>query len=124
METLAEGRDLEDPKVRSEIANQVLPLIEDVPDSVERDTYRQKLARLLRVDERALIGGRPPRSRPGAERTNKNARQSPARAAEANQLSSAALLEIHCLGVLMRRPDLVYRLDHAMQIQPASPFDE
>jgi len=115
METLAEGRDLEDPKVRSEIANQVLPLIEDVPDSVERETYRQKLARLLRVDERALMGARPARSRSSAERTYRNARQAPAKVTEASQPSSAALLEFHCLGVLMRRPDLVYQLDRAMQ---------
>ncbi len=47
METLAAGRNLEDPKVKSEIAAQVLPLIEDVPNPVERDAYRQRLARLL-----------------------------------------------------------------------------
>jgi DNA primase len=115
METLAEGRNLEDPKVRSEIANQVLPLIEDVPDSVERETYRQKLARLLHVDERALIGASRPRSRPSPGRAYRSARPAPAAVAEASQPSSAALLEFHCLGVLMRRPDLVYRLDRAMQ---------
>ncbi len=27
---------------------------------IERDTYRQRLARLLRVDERALVGGEAP----------------------------------------------------------------
>ena len=56
METLAAGHDLDDPKVKNEIAAQVLPLIEDVPSPIERDTYRQKLARLLRVDERAIQG--------------------------------------------------------------------
>ena len=115
METLAVGRDLEDPKVRSEIANQVLPLIEDVPDSVERETYRQKLARLLRVDERALLGAWRGRGRTGAEKPFKTSRQAAAKVAPVSQPSSAALLEIHCLGVLMRRPDLVYRLDRAMQ---------
>ncbi len=34
METLAAHRDVEDPKVKSEIAAQVLPLIEDVPELV------------------------------------------------------------------------------------------
>ena len=46
----------DDPKVKSEIAAQVLPLIEDVSNPIERDTYRQRLARLLRVDERRLPG--------------------------------------------------------------------
>ena len=115
METLAAGRNLEDPKVRSEIANQVLPLIEDVPDAVERETYRQKLARLLRVDERALLGESRGRGRAAPGRASKTSRQPPAKIAEISLPSSAALLEIHCLGVLMRRPDLVYRLDRAMQ---------
>ncbi len=56
METLAEGQDLNDPKVKSSIAIQMVPLIEDLPDAVERETYRQQLARFLKVDERALIG--------------------------------------------------------------------
>ncbi|HEX7974625.1 MAG TPA: DNA primase, partial [Anaerolineales bacterium] len=38
METLAADRDLDDPKVKSDIAAQVLPLVEDVPNPVERDT--------------------------------------------------------------------------------------
>ncbi len=55
METLAAAQDLEDPKVKNEIAAQVLPLIEDVPSAIERETYRQRLAHLLRVDERSLV---------------------------------------------------------------------
>ena len=55
MQSLAAGRDLEDPKIKSEIARQVLPLIEDVANPVERDTYRQRLARFLKVDELTLL---------------------------------------------------------------------
>ncbi|HIE58191.1 MAG TPA: DNA primase, partial [Anaerolineales bacterium] len=60
METLARDRNLDDPKVKTEIANRVLPLIADIPNAIERDTYRQQLARLLRVDERALLGSATP----------------------------------------------------------------
>jgi len=56
MGTLAASRNLDDPKEKREVAQAVLPLIEDVPDPVERDAYRQKLARLLKVDERVLAG--------------------------------------------------------------------
>jgi DNA primase len=115
METLAYGRSLDDPKVRSEIANQVLPLIEDVPDAIERETYRQKLARLLRVDERALVGESRRRSRAAPGRVVRTSRQPAEKTTRASPPSSAALLEFHCLGMLMRRPDLVYRLDRAMQ---------
>jgi len=55
METLAQREDFDDPKAKEEIAAQVLPLIEDVRGSVEREAYRQRLARLLKVDERALV---------------------------------------------------------------------
>ncbi len=37
----------------------MLPLIEDVANPVERDAYRQRLARLLRVDERSLLTSQP-----------------------------------------------------------------
>ncbi|HSO27394.1 MAG TPA: DNA primase, partial [Anaerolineales bacterium] len=65
METLARGRDLDDPKVKADVAAQALPLIEDVPNPIERDAYRQRLARLIRVDERALLQSMgPARARP------------------------------------------------------------
>ena len=117
METLAAGRNLEDPKIKNEIANQVLPLIEDVPSPIERDTYRQRLARLLRVDERTLLEGGLPsgRSRPALRR--RPGRRTPAEARP--ELLPAAkvgyAMEMHCLGVLLRRPDLLYKVDRALQ---------
>ena len=36
--------DLRDAKVKRDIASQVMPLIDDVADSVEREAYRQQLA--------------------------------------------------------------------------------
>ncbi len=117
METLAAGRDLDDPKTKNEIAAQVLPLIGDVPSPIERDTYRQRLARLLRVSEEALQSTAPPtlRPRPGA------ARKPPAstKAGQAASLAAAAMssyaLEEHCMGILLRRPELLYQVDLRMQ---------
>ncbi|MDX1686434.1 MAG: DNA primase, partial [Candidatus Promineifilaceae bacterium] len=43
-----------DPKAKADVVRRVMPLIGDVADPVERDHYRQMLARTLRVDERAL----------------------------------------------------------------------
>ncbi len=65
IDTLVIGKNLEDPRIKSEIAAQVLPLIEDVASPIERDSYRQQLARILKVDERALatIRKTPPVSR-------------------------------------------------------------
>ena len=118
METLAKEQDLDDPKLKSQIANQVLPLIADVPDSVEREAYRQRLARLLKVDERAFTETSAPRSR----RRRANFRPGPASAEVEGPLTgdlpihaTPELLEAHCLSVLLRRPDLVFRMDRALQ---------
>lgn len=117
METLAEGRNLDDPKVKNEIAAQVMPLIEDVPSAIERDTYRQRLARLLRVNEAALLETAPAARgsrRPGRRPTAVRAQQQIAQAAAPAQMSSYAL-EAYCLGILLRRPDLLYQVDRRMQ---------
>lgn len=54
MDSLAQGQDLADPKVKRSIAEQVLPLIEDVGSTIEREAYRQRLAALLHLDARSL----------------------------------------------------------------------
>ncbi len=46
METLVANRDITDPKIKNDIALQVMPLISDIPSPIERDTYRQRLAPL------------------------------------------------------------------------------
>lgn len=125
METLAAGRDLEDPKVKSDVAAQVLPLIEDVPNPIERDTYRQRLARLIRVDERALFQSmgparaRPPRrpTRPDPSGSLPGAARGAARLEIVPGGASVYALEAHCLGLLLRRPDLLYKIDRHLQEQ-------
>jgi DNA primase len=120
METLAAQRDLDDPKVKSEIAAQTLPLIEDVANPVERDAYRQKLARLLHVDERSLVGAARP---PSGGRRHRQTSQP--RAADGlgqattvgtrSPADASYTLEAHSLGVLLRRPDLLYKIDRSLQ---------
>jgi len=113
METLASGRNVDDPKTRSEIANQVLPLINEVPDAIERDAYRQRLARLIKVDERLLTGGEPPSS---TRRKRQKSTQSVAgeQKPEIPILAGSALLEAHILGILVRRPEMVFHVDRAL----------
>jgi len=114
METPAAGQNLNDPKIKNQIAAQVLPLIEDLPNALERDTYRQALARMLRVDERALMGTqaqgpkvRRPRGIP------KSQVQEAVKVAVS--VSSSKLVEAYIIGVLFRRPELLYRLDRSLQ---------
>lgn len=127
METLADGQDLEDPKVKSDIAGQVLPLIEDVLDSVEREAYRQRLARLLRVDERSLVSAKSP-ARPVRRRSRGGGAARPEgpteKTAPALKLLSRpeAALEAHCLRLLLRQPDALYLLDRVLQKAGVSRF--
>jgi|YNPNPStandDraft_1061719.scaffolds.fasta_scaffold00231_17 DNA primase len=123
MQTLASGRDLEDPKVKSDIAARVLPLIEDVPNPVEREAYRQRLARLLRIDERALIGiGKPPPQPSRRPTRSVSAQTTAAPVLIQTQQNLARLLEIHILRLLLRQPDALYLLDRALQKAGLSRF--
>lgn len=124
METLAAGRDVNDPKVKSEIATQVLPLIAEVADAVERDTYRQALARLLRVDERVFLGSSA--KGPSARRWRKTP-EAPATAAEqvavaVGTLRGHRLMEAYCLAILLQNPHLLYRLDRMLQAEELPPL--
>ncbi len=117
METLAAGQDLEDAKVKSSIAAQVTPLIEDVPSAVERDTYRQQLARLLKVDERSLLGSqrvreRTRRSRPGSQ----DEEQTTARQQVVTPIDSRVLqMEKHFLALLLRDTNRIYDLERGLK---------
>ncbi len=113
METLAAGSDLDDPKAKGEIAAKVLQLIEDVPDPVERDAYRQRLARLLKVDERSLSGPAPVSARP--KRQGRTPARRVEKAGPAPAVNPSRMLEAYCLGLLTRHPDALYQLDRALQ---------
>jgi DNA primase len=115
METLAAGQNLNDPKVKNQIAAQVLPLVEDLPNPLERDTYRQALARMLRVDERALTGTQVqgPRVRRPRVSEKKSVRESAVPASVS--VSSSRAVEEYVIGALFRKPELLYRLDRSLQ---------
>lgn len=125
MDTLAAGRDLEDPKTKSEVAAQVMPLIADVPDPIEREAYRQRLARMLKVDERALQGAgqaAPPARRRPLIKSEKPARRTQALPATTGQ--RAASLEAHCLRLLLRQPDILYQVDRFLLKSGLGRFSE
>jgi DNA primase len=111
LEVLTSDRNLEDPKVKAEIVQQILPLIEDVADPVEREAYRQNLARRLRLDERALMPLRP-------KPTRRRIRKAIAPEVSLEGLVSPqveAPVERFCLGVLLHDPELLYRIDRQLQ---------
>ncbi|MBN1439797.1 MAG: DNA primase, partial [Anaerolineales bacterium] len=110
LQTLTRGQNLEDPKVKAMIAARMLPLIEDVGDKVEREAYRQQVARTLRVDEGALAGSAAARPRRRIPRTRAGA-VPPAPAPAAGKRPE--LHESYNLGLLAKAPDLLFRIDRS-----------
>ena len=122
MRALTADRNLDDPKVKSEIADEILPIIQDVADPVERDSYKQKLARLLKVDERTLTQLRVQLSPRTAPVTRPVPSPAPPAAEAASHeieepLTETAIdrLESYCLGALVRHPDLVAKADRQLR---------
>lgn len=115
METLAARKDIDDPKAKEDIASQILPLIEDVRGSVEREAYRQRLARLLKVDERALVR----RYSGGAPRRRRYSPQRRADTASAGSAPSLAMnhrkLEKSCIQALLMDPTLLHFINRAFR---------
>lgn len=113
METLAAGQNLNDPKVKNQIAAQVLPLIDDLGNSLERDTYRQALARMLRVNESALMGA--PVKGPAMRRRPREAESVRRVESLVAAVDPRLKIEAYCLGTLLQKPDLLYRLDRGLE---------
>jgi DNA primase len=111
LERLLAVSDVDDPKAKGEVARHVLPLIEDVVDPVEREAYRQDLARRLKVDERALLSWRP------GPRVGSSGRRDEPDPALQRILAGRqeAPIEQFCLGVLLHDPEILYRIDRKLQ---------
>ena len=125
MTALAQDQDLDDPKVKSDIATQVLPLIDDLPNPIERDAYFQRLSRMLEINENTLVSFRPERKRrrpptrvrqEGLPVKDQSVRKAGRRDGEA--------YEKHCVGILLREPELIYKVDRALSRDGLDRFGE
>jgi DNA primase len=118
LDMLVRERDISDPKVKSDIAARILPLVGDVPNPVERDAYRQQVARVLQVDESALgvlIAKKPrTRRRRALDEQAITQRERPA-AIMADSQQKLYLLEWEVLHYLARDPEQLYRINRCMQ---------
>ncbi len=109
MDVFTSGRDLSDSKTKAEIIDDIMPIIADVSHPAERADYQQKLARLLRVDERVLQSGRI-HSRSGS------ARPAPTVSSLADSPGGMSdQLQNYLLAALMRQPDLLVRIDRSLR---------
>ena len=133
MRALTADRDLDDPKVKKEIVTEIMPIIDEVTDPAEKDSYKQKLARLLRVHERALIemAMKPsPRAAPSTQPKLSSPPPAPQPESESapredeGAMSEAVIdrLESYCLGALVLYPDLVAKADRQLREWKLAPL--
>ena len=126
LDTLTQGQDLGDPKTKSQIANQIMPLIRDVPNPVERDAYRQQLARTLQIDERSLVSLATPVNPSRSYLKNPSQIETPEN--KIPSLSSdqekTQRLEKHCLRLMVRHPEVIYQINRFFQSQGLINFTE
>jgi DNA primase len=100
-QSAAAGRDLDSAAGKSELVHELLPLIGEIRDGIERAFYLQKLARLVRIDERVLAAEMA-RSKSRGD-TGRVAGEKPSSAI----VDAASALENYCLGLLLRASELV-----------------
>ena len=118
LQTLAANYDLHDPKGKAAFSRQVVPIIRDVADPVEREHYIQRLARMLRENEQAV------REQLGSGPTGKGQRHVALGEPPADRKKSD--LEAHCLTALLQAPSALARLDEtfeAVELDPLSGED-
>lgn len=123
MDTMAAASDLNDPKEKDALARKIIPLIEDLASPIERDTYRSRLAVLLRVNEESLMqlqGGDVTRQKPTTRRRQKPSRRDVPGVGELK--NPLRLLENHCLRLLLFKPDLFSTLDADLKNNLFSPL--
>jgi DNA primase len=110
MDALVTGQDLNDLNVKNRIAAQILPLIQDLPSAVDRETFRQQLERLLKVKEGSLSSTQV-QSLKGKRSKQFEKKQVKEPASNVLAVSSSRKVEAYVIATLFRRPELLYRLD-------------
>jgi len=102
-DVITKSLDLSSPKGKSAAVKVLLPLIGEIGDQIERVHYIQKLARLVRVDERTLLTEIKAQKAKGGEGTPPLKETLPFGPEE------------HCLLTLIRKPSLLRRLDGLLE---------
>ncbi len=100
--------DLDSPKGKAEAVRRLMPVIQEIGNAVERTHYIQKLARLVRVDERTLL-------RQAGMKGKMAKRRKEEGGALPDREEFTFGLEEYCLSTLLKRPHLLHSLDEALR---------
>jgi DNA primase len=111
--------DPSEPKMKSRIVDAMLPLLSDIRDSIERESYIDEIAQTLALEPRMLLDRL--RARERAEAIHSEAAL---RRAESDRVEAAKPindLEAHLLTVFLNHPEVMRSLNvHLLQQDPDS----
>jgi DNA primase len=99
--------DLTTAKGKSALVRDVLPLLKEVNDRVERNHYVGRLARLVRIDERALMAELDESPRPSTPHRRPPIRIQAAAESVPNEQKRIFGLEEYSLAVLLGQPEIL-----------------
>ncbi len=114
---LLEGLDMQDTKAKARVVDTLMPVLRAVANPVEQDDYVQKIARVLRLDSRAVSA----RLRTPRRGTTRHTRNLPREPVAQTSAEADTRLENHCLSLLLERPGLLPQVDdilRAGQLEP------
>lgn len=106
LQVVAAQYDLTAAKGKSALVREVLPLLQEVNDRVERNHYVGQLARLVKIDERALLAELDDGPRPSTLRRRPTKIQ-PAAEAPSDEQKRVFGLEEYSLAILMGKPQVL-----------------
>ncbi|MBN1248952.1 MAG: DNA primase [Anaerolineae bacterium] len=92
----------DEPKRKSQIVDEMLPLLKDISDNIEREAYTQEIAVELGIDPRTLLDRLRAIDRAEAIRTQAAVRSQTTPA----QTRAPSTLETHVLTVLLHHPEI------------------
>jgi DNA primase len=118
--------DLKAAKGKSGLVREVLPLLREVGDRVERQHYVGQLARLVKIDERALLAELDEGHRPTASRRRSPIKAQPADEPESSEKKRAFGLEEYLLTIALGQPQILEAADEellSLELAPISADD-
>jgi DNA primase, catalytic core len=116
LETLLAQNDIQDPKAAAAIAGQVLPLIAEVANPVEREKLRQELAQRLKINEQALILPASPRRTAAGAKAPQAVVIPPATPDRA--------IEKQIASILFETPSALFQANRRLQQEKFEPISE
>jgi DNA primase len=125
LDLLSDDMDPDDTKAKAQVVDQLMPVLRAVSNPVEREDYVQKIARWLRVDERAVLARLHSSEREAMARAYRHrerggppeTRRTQDRDEGAGVLTDrpVPVLESHCLSMFLSSPGLLAQVDRSLK---------